>query len=92
MCPSQYIGGTQDLVRILSSHVKRRIRVAYVRCMVVEAEVVVDDGVIGVVRFEQMLQRPGSLFRCCFNIMNVNGCEINGRIFAVERVQKRQLE
>jgi len=59
------------------------------RCMVVESEFVVDDGEVSMIRFEQMLQRPGSLFRCCFDIVDLNGWQINGRVFAVECVQKR---
>ena len=56
------------------------------RRMVVESEFVVDDGKVGVIRFEQMLQRPGSLFRCCFDIVNLNAWQINGRVFAVEGI------
>ena len=59
------------------------------RCVVVELEFVVNDRKVGVIRFEQMLQRPGSLFRCCFDIVNLNRWQINGRVFTVEGVQKR---
>jgi hypothetical protein len=55
------MGSTQDVRRAqnlwyrLSSYSQQRIEAAYVRCMVVKAELVVDDGVVGVICFEQML-------------------------------------
>ena len=43
---------------------------AYVWCMVVESQIMVDDGVIGMISFEQMLQRPRSLLCRCLDIVD----------------------
>ena len=56
------------------------------RCMVVKTEFVVDDGEVGVVRFEEVLQCPRSLFRCSFDIVDVNRLEINCRVVAVREI------
>lgn len=43
---------------------------AYVWCMVVESEVVIYDRMVGMVRFEKMLQRSRSLFCRSFDIVD----------------------
>jgi hypothetical protein len=41
-------------------------------CMVVISQVMVDDGVVGMVSLDQMFQRPWSLLCRCFDIVNLD--------------------
>lgn len=50
--------------------------------MVVEGEVVVDDGVIGMIRFEQMLEGSRPLVSSSFDIMDLYRGQIDGKIGA----------
>lgn len=46
--------------------------------MVVELEVVVDDGMVDVIELEEVLQRPRSLFVHDFDIVDFDGWDGNG--------------
>lgn len=60
--------------------------------MIVEAEVMVDDGVVGVIRFEKVLQRPSSLLRRCLHVVDLNGRQINAGVIPTISIPKWNLE
>lgn len=74
------VGGTQDLEDTTSARTvlaKEQEGELYVGCVVVELEVVVDDGVVNVVGFDQVLECSGSFLWGFFN---------------VDRLDRRQVE
>ena len=49
------------------------------RCMVMEAKVVVEDRVIGVIRFQQMLEGSRSLLGCGLDVVDFYRREADGK-------------
>jgi hypothetical protein len=81
-CASEKVSRSQDLGYMLSSYSPHIMEVAYVRCMVVECEVVVYDRIVGVVCFQQMLEGSRSLFGGSFNVMDFHRGEVDGEMCA----------
>lgn len=69
---SQYIGGAQDLVEckpcLRSEEVDGRW-MSYVGHVVVEVEIVVDDGMVGMIELQKMLESSSPLVRVCLYIV-----------------------
>ena len=57
-----------------------------------KAKLVIYDGVISVIRFEEVLQRPWPPLCSGFYIVNLYGWQVNGRMIATVRVEKRYLK
>lgn len=65
-------------------YVRKRVESTYVRRMIVELQVVIDDGVVDVVCPDQMLERPRSLLGRLFNLVNLD----RGNVHALSRRAK----
>lgn len=72
----------------LASYSHYSVGAAYVRCMVVKAQVVVYDGVVRMVGFEEMLQRSRSLLGCCLDVVDLDGWQIDLWIVAASHAEK----
>jgi hypothetical protein len=70
-CASEKVSRSQDLGYMLSSYSLHIMEVAYMRCMIMECEIVVYDRVVGVICLEQVLERSRSLLGCGFDIMDL---------------------
>jgi hypothetical protein len=66
-----------DVVQLLLGGAKEVGRGEDVRGVVVELQVVVDDGVIGVVALDEVLQTPGAAALGCFDIVDVDGWQVD---------------
>ena len=73
---------------MLSSYSPHIMEVAYVRCMVVKSEVVIYDGVVGVICFEQVLEGSQSLLGCGFNVVDLDGRKVDGEVCAFSCTEK----
>lgn len=60
--------------------------------MIVVAKVMIYDRVVCMICFEKVLERPRSSLRCCFDVMDWNGRQINGRIASTVGAEERNLE
>ena len=60
--------------------------------MVLKSEFVINNRVVGVVRFEQVLERAWSALRCRFDVVNCYGWEVNGRVVATVCIEEREFE
>jgi hypothetical protein len=79
-CASEKVSRSQNLGYMLSGYSPHIMEVAYVRCMVVEGEVVVDNRVVSMVRFEQVLEGSRSLFGCGFDIVDFHRGNVYGEV------------
>lgn len=61
---------------------------AHVWCVVVETEVVVYDGVVRVVGFEEVLQRAGTFLCGGFDIVRWDGGDVDGGVVPVVRAEE----
>jgi hypothetical protein len=77
-CASEKVSRSQNLGYMLSSYSPHIMEVAYVRCMVVECEIVVYDGVVGMIRLEQMFEGSRPLLSCGFDVMDLYRGQVNG--------------
>lgn len=65
--PTLFLIDVRQLIRFRAENIRRSKNM---RCMIVKPQVVVDDAMIDMVRFEQMLQRPRSLLGSLFDIVD----------------------
>lgn len=65
---------------------------AYVRCMVMKAQVMVDNRVVDMVCLEKVLQRSGSFLGGRFDIVDLNRRQLDSRIMRAIGAEKREFE
>lgn len=73
---TEEVGGTQNLEDITSARcgmAKEQERELYVGCVVVKLEVVVDDGVVNVIGFDQVLECSSSFLGGFFDVDRLDG-------------------